>query len=147
WMRLWHKPTWSWRWFRRAKWLPTRKPELRLKGRQLIRFVSYMKGARISVALLCFFSVVIAGKQTRAQQGTSEVARGYDLSRLDLSPEKHNQLKGALQRKDYQEAERILVEEAERDPTSPRAARLFEFSGGLFFLDGQYVNSVIAWKK
>ena len=106
-----------------------------------------MNGALISVALLCLFSVVIAGRQARAQQGPSEVARGYDLSRLDLSPEKHNQLKGALQRKDYQEAESILIKEAERDPTSQRAARLFEFSGGLFFIDGQYVNSVIAWKK
>jgi tetratricopeptide (TPR) repeat protein len=100
-----------------------------------------------SVALLCLFSVDIAGGQIRAQEGSSEVAGGYDLSRLDLSPEKHKQLKEALQRKDYQKAERILVEEAEHDPTSQRAARLFEFSGGLFFLDGQYVNSVIAWKK
>jgi tetratricopeptide (TPR) repeat protein len=106
-----------------------------------------MNSAFISVVLLCFFSVAIAGGQIRAQEDPPEAARGYDFSRLDLSPEKHAQLEGALQRKDYQEAERILLEETERDPTSQRAARLFEFSGGLFFLDGQYVNSVIAWKK
>jgi len=106
-----------------------------------------MKDARISVVWLCLFSIVIAGGQTRAQERPSDLAQGYDFSRLDLSPEKHNQLKEALQRKDYHEAEKILIEEAERDPTSQRAARLFEFSGGLFFLDGQYVNSVIAWKK
>src|SRR6266704_4058797 len=41
----------------------------------------------------------------------------------------------------------ILVEEAEQDPKSFRATNLLEFAGGVFFLDGQYVNSVIAWKK
>jgi Tfp pilus assembly protein PilF len=106
-----------------------------------------MNSALISVALLCIFPVFITGQQIRAQESPSEIAREYDFSRLDLSPERHNQLKGALEQKDYQTAEKILVEEAERDPTSLRAARLFEFSGGLFFLDGQYVNSVIAWKK
>lgn len=106
-----------------------------------------MNSALTSLALLCIFSVCIAGGQIRAQESASEVAGEYDVSGLDLSPEKHNQLKGALEKKDYPTAEKILVGEAEREPTSLRAARLFEFSGGLFFLDGQYVNSVIAWKK
>ncbi len=106
-----------------------------------------MNSALISVALLCIFPVFITGEQIRAQESPSDVVREYDLSRLDLSPERHNQLKGALEQKDYQTAEKVLVEEAERDPTSLRAAKLFEFSGGLFFFDGQYVNSIIAWKK
>jgi len=105
-----------------------------------------MNGALINVALLCLFPVFISGS-IRSQESPPELGREYDFSRLELSPEKHSQLKGALQGKDYQTAERILVEEAERDPTSLHAARLFEYSGGLFFLDGQYVNSVIAWKK
>jgi len=105
-----------------------------------------MNSTLISFALLCIFSLFITG-QIRAQESPPEVSREYDLSRLDLSAEKHNQLKQALERKDYQTAEKILVEEAEREPTSLRAARLFEFCGGVFFLDGQYVNSVIAWKK
>jgi tetratricopeptide (TPR) repeat protein len=105
-----------------------------------------MNSTLISFAFLCIVSI-FTREQVPAQESPSEVAREYDLSRLDLSPEKHNQLKEALERKDYQTAEKILVEEAGREPTSLRAARLFEFSGGLFFLDGQYVNSVIAWKK
>jgi len=105
-----------------------------------------MNSTLISFALLCISSILIT-ERTRAQENPSEVAREYDLSRLDLSPATHNQLKEALEQKNYQTAEKILVEEAERDPTSLRAARIFEFSGGLFFLDGQYVNSVIAWKK
>ncbi len=82
-----------------------------------------------------------------AQDSPAEIHRDYDLSRLELSPEHRSQVEAALQQKDYKTAERILVQEAELDPKSPRAARLLEFSGGLFFLDAQYGNSVIAWKK
>ena len=82
-----------------------------------------------------------------AQDSPAEIHRTYNLSELQLSPEHRSQVEAALQQKDYKTAERILVQEAELDPRSPRAARLLEFSGGLFFLDAQYGNSVIAWKK
>jgi tetratricopeptide (TPR) repeat protein len=82
-----------------------------------------------------------------AQDSRPEIHRDYDLSPLGLSPEHRSQVEAALQQKDYKTAERILIQEAELDPKSPRAARLLEFSGGLFFLDAQYGNSVIAWKK
>jgi len=82
-----------------------------------------------------------------AQDSSAEIHRDYDLSRLELSPEHRSQVEAALQQKDYKTAERILIHETELDPKSPRAGRLLEFSGGLFFLDAQYGNSVIAWKK
>jgi tetratricopeptide (TPR) repeat protein len=82
-----------------------------------------------------------------AQEVPPAIHREYDLSRLELSPESRHRMELALQQKDYKTAEQILVEEAERVPTSVRAAQLLEFSGGLFFLDGQYANSIIAWKK
>jgi tetratricopeptide (TPR) repeat protein len=82
-----------------------------------------------------------------AQEVPPEIHREYDLSRLELSPENRRRTELALQQKDYKTAEQILVEEAERVPRSPRAAKLLEFSGGLFFLDRQYANSIIAWKK
>jgi tetratricopeptide (TPR) repeat protein len=40
-----------------------------------------------------------------------------------------------------------LVEEAQRDPTSARTAKLYTLVGHILFLDGQYLNSAIAWKK
>ena len=73
-----------------------------------------MDSTLISFALLCIFSLFIT-KQIRAQESLPEVPREYDLSRLDLSPERHNQLKEALEQKDYQTAEKILVEEAKRE--------------------------------
>jgi len=71
----------------------------------------------------------------------------YDLSTLDLSPERRAELQNVLQKKDYAAAETILVDEVNRDPKSFRAASLLEFAGGIFFLDGQYPNSIVAWKK
>lgn len=41
----------------------------------------------------------------------------------------------------------LLVEEVDADPKSNRAARLLVLAGGVFFLDGQYLNAAIAWKK
>ena len=90
---------------------------------------------------------LVAASSCCAQDSPAEIHRTYNLSALQLSPEHRSQVEAALQQKDYKTAERILVQEAELDPRSPRAARLLEFSGGLFFLDAQYGNSVIAWKK
>jgi tetratricopeptide (TPR) repeat protein len=90
---------------------------------------------------------LVAARVCCAQDSRPEIRRDYDLSPLGLSPEHRSQVEAALQQKEYKTAERILIQEAELDPKSPRAARLLEFSGGLFFLDAQYGNSVIAWKK
>ena len=70
-----------------------------------------------------------------------------DLSGLQLNDVHRLELEDAFKRRDYQHAEALLVEEAGRDPNSARAARLLVMAGGIFFLDGQYLNSVIAWKK
>jgi Flp pilus assembly protein TadD len=52
-----------------------------------------------------------------------------------------------MKQRDYRRAEKILVEESERQPKSPRSAKLLAMAGGVFFLDGQYLDSVIAWKR
>jgi tetratricopeptide (TPR) repeat protein len=70
-----------------------------------------------------------------------------DLSGLQLSDVRRRELEEAFKRRDYKRAEAILVDEADRDPTSIRTARLLAMVGGTFFLDGQYLNSAIAWKK
>ncbi len=70
-----------------------------------------------------------------------------DLSDLELSSALRLDLADALNRRDYKRAETILVAEAEHDPQSLRTARLLNVAAGIFFLDGQYLNSAIAWKK
>lgn len=66
---------------------------------------------------------------------------------VPLSTSQRLELDNALAHHDYKHAETLLVEETERDPTSLRTAKLLAIAAGVFFLDGKYVNSVIAWKK
>ncbi len=70
-----------------------------------------------------------------------------ELSGLQITGARRPELEEALNRRDYKKAEAILLEEVERDPKSIRAARLLVIAAGIFFLDGQYMNSAIAWKK
>jgi tetratricopeptide (TPR) repeat protein len=87
-----------------------------------------------------------------AQQGPTPEAlptlgTSGSIAGLQLEPSRSAELKGALDRRDYKRAETILVEEAQRDPKSARAAKLYTLVGHILFLDGQYLNSAIAWKK
>lgn len=70
-----------------------------------------------------------------------------NLPGLQLDATVQSELTEAMARRDYARAETILVAEAEHDPKSLRTAKLLSTAGGVFFLDGKYVNSVIAWKK
>jgi tetratricopeptide (TPR) repeat protein len=70
-----------------------------------------------------------------------------NLSDLELTSAPRLELESALNHRDFKRAEAILVREAERDPKSVRAGKLLRTAGGVFFIDGQYKNAVIAWKK
>src|ERR1051326_2630534 len=74
--------------------------------------------------------------------GTSNLLAG-----LQLEPSRRAELENTLPRRDYKSAETILLEETNRDPKSARAAKLYTLMGHILFLDGQYLNSAIAWKK
>ncbi len=102
----------------------------------------------ISSALSACLPVLLSA-QDRATQPEVPALEGAprDLSGLQLTSARRLELEEALNRGDYKSAEGILLEEVERDPKSIRAARLLVMAGGIFFLDGQYMNSVIAWKK
>jgi len=66
---------------------------------------------------------------------------------LPLDPVRRLEFEKAMRERDYKRAETILVKEAEGDPKSLRAAKLLTKAGGIFFLDGQYLNAAIAYKK
>jgi tetratricopeptide (TPR) repeat protein len=88
-----------------------------------------------------------ASSQLPAAQDQPADISVQNLADLQLDAKLQEELKRALERHDYGSAEMILVSEAERDPKSVRGAKLLSVAGGVFFLDGKYVNSAIAWKK
>jgi tetratricopeptide (TPR) repeat protein len=68
-------------------------------------------------------------------------------SSLDLAPEKVSHLRTALAAHDYLDAEKLLINEIEPDPHSPRAAPLLAYLGSVYFLNHDYLNAAVAWKK
>jgi tetratricopeptide (TPR) repeat protein len=69
------------------------------------------------------------------------------IASLQLAPQVAEQLQKAVSSRDYIAAEKLLLTEIDRDPHSPRAARLLAFAGTVYFRNQDYINAAIAWKK
>lgn len=96
---------------------------------------------------LCLLFISPAPAFAAQQENPALSSAPRDLSDLELSRELRLQLEEAVSRHEYKQAEAILIKEAERDPNSIRASKLLVTAAGVFFLDGQYLNAAIAWKK
>jgi tetratricopeptide (TPR) repeat protein len=69
------------------------------------------------------------------------------IASLDLTPEKVSHLGQAVAEHDYISAEKLLLDELQIDSRSARAARLLAYIGSIYFLNRDYLNAAIAWKK
>ena len=87
----------------------------------------------------------ISGAPADQERPAEHVAE--NIANLLLEPVRRGELEEAIGRKNYQRAEQILVEESEREPKSARSAKLLTVAGGVFFLDGQYLDAIIAWER
>ncbi|MGH9840691.1 MAG: tetratricopeptide repeat protein [Blastocatellia bacterium] len=78
-------------------------------------------------------------------------ARAVALQNVPLDAARMAELKAALANREYTRAETILVEEINRetarDAKSPRAAKLLAAAAGIFFLNGEFLNAAISYKK
>ena len=63
---------------------------------------------------------------------------------IPLTPDQRERFEAAMKARDYTQAETILVEAHKANPDS---AALLRLAGGVFFLDGNYMNAAIAFKK
>jgi predicted Zn-dependent protease len=102
-----------------------------------------------SIAVIFAFGTLVLPilAQAPADVPQDSTPRRFNASELSLNREQRAELQAVLDKKDYKSAEKLLVAEIERDPKSLRAAGLLEFAGGIFFLDREYLNAAIAWKK
>jgi tetratricopeptide (TPR) repeat protein len=66
---------------------------------------------------------------------------------LDLTSEKVSHLQTDVAGHDYVAAEELLLKEIEPEPKSARAASLLAYLGSIYFLNHDYLNAAIAWKK
>src|ERR1035441_9032171 len=92
--------------------------------------------------------VLLLTPHARSQTADDESVRPVSLiASLGLAGEKASQLRQAIDAHDYPTAERLLLNEINPDPHSPRAAQLLAFAGRVYFLGQDYLNAAIAWKK
>ena len=100
---------------------------------------------RLMVTLMLFNSLVMTA---RVQTASDEPApTSSAVSSLGLTPAQASLLKTAIDARDYIAAEKLLLAEIDSDPHSPRAARLLAFAGSVYFLNRDYLNAAVAWKK
>src|SRR5215813_3185685 len=102
----------------------------------------------VIIILGAFLSPSLSAQIPAPQQEESPIrVAPSETSDLPLDPVRRLEFEKAMRERDYKRAETILVKEAEGDPKSSRSAKLLEKAGGIFFLDGQYLNAAIAYKK
>lgn len=100
---------------------------------------------RLIATPMLFISLVMTA---RGQTASDEPApTSSAVSSLGLTPAVASQLKKAIDARDYIAAEKLLLAEIERDPRSATAARQLAFVGTVYFLNQDYMNAAIAWKK
>jgi Flp pilus assembly protein TadD len=97
---------------------------------------------------LSLFIAILLAPASFAQAVTDETAPvPASIATLGLSTEQQTNLQRAIDGRDYVAAEKLLLSEIDRDPKSPRAALLLDYAGSVYFLNRDYMNAAIAWKK
>lgn len=102
----------------------------------------------MAMAALCFSGLPLQA-QSAADEPAPQAAltQSSPMASLQLAPEAAKQLQQAVDARDYIAAEKLLLAEIGRDPHSARAAHLLAFAGTVYFLNQDYMNAAIAWKK
>ncbi len=101
---------------------------------------------RSSMITLMLFDFLFMA--ARGQMASDEPApASSEVSSIGLTPAEASQLKTAIDGRDYITAEKLLLAEIQRDPRSATAARQLAFVGTVYFLNQDYMNAAIAWKK
>jgi tetratricopeptide (TPR) repeat protein len=108
--------------------------------------MSYSRGRAIAAAALALL-LCDRGVPSARAQSTNDAGATAPSSSLDLTPEKVSHLKTAVAEHDYIAAEKLLLDDIEKDPHSARAAPLLAYLGSVYFLNHDYLNAAIAWKK
>lgn len=90
----------------------------------------------VFLTLLCAFA-----------QASQDVTISEKTTHIPLIPALRAEVEAALQKRDFKQAETLLINEINKNPNAPEAAKLLTFAAGIFFLDSDYLNTAIAYKK
>jgi tetratricopeptide (TPR) repeat protein len=105
-------------------------------------------GMKLAVLLFAMSTTCGYGQTNLERPGIDEPTQVLSpVASLDLTPQAVLQLNNAVADHNYIAAEKLLLEEIEADRHSLRAARLLAYLGSIYFLNHDYLNAAIAWKK
>jgi tetratricopeptide (TPR) repeat protein len=108
--------------------------------------MSFSRGRAIAAATLALL-LCHRGVPSARAQSTNDAGATAPPPSLGLTPEKVSHLKTAVAEHDYIAAEKLLLDDIEQDPHSLRAAPLLAYLGSVYFLNHDFLNAAIAWKK
>ncbi len=100
--------------------------------------------ARITPFILLLLTTCVGAVGQVPQDAPSEGLSPTALENAPLDPSRRASLREAIKNHNYTRAEALLLQEIRRSPKLPQ---LLAVLGGVFFLDGKYLNSAIAMKK
>lgn len=105
--------------------------------------------ARYIAAVPLVFALCYGGNFRAWGQSESDAPAppSTPLSPLNLAPEEVSHLQAALVQHDYVAAETLLLNDIGKDPKSLHSASLLAYLGSVYFLNHDYLNAAIAWKK
>src|SRR5215831_3899791 len=78
----------------------------------------------LTALVLCLTSPALAQVPALQQEEPAPSSLSRELSDLHIEPSRLAELERSIHLRNYEAAEKILVEEAERDPESPHSAKL-----------------------
>ncbi len=118
----------------------------RIKGSKKNRRI-FFEPLILRTFVLLFFIASTA----RAQTPEMPMPAGLNPANLPLTQAQREELAALLKRQEYTAAEKLLVAEIDKEtaraPKSPAAASLLAFAGGVFFLNGEFLNAAVAYQK
>jgi tetratricopeptide (TPR) repeat protein len=107
-----------------------------------------VRRASLLATLVAFASIPLASQTAVPQQAAEDTAPPLSAAAsLGLPATRAAELQQAIDAHDYPAAERFLIAEIDRDPHSASAGRMLSFAGSIYFLNHDYLNAAIAWKK
>ena len=93
-------------------------------------------------------AVLVVHGTAKAQTPVDEPSPALSsAASLGLAPDKVSHLNEAVAEHKYIDAEKLLLAELESDTHSVRAARLLAYAGSIYFLNHDFLNAAVAWKK
>ncbi|MGA9130947.1 MAG: tetratricopeptide repeat protein [Candidatus Sulfotelmatobacter sp.] len=103
-----------------------------------------LRSAAFVAVIPCIPFAIYSQEQNSVQES---VPSASPVQSLGLTDTQATELQHAVRARDYVTAEKLLLSEINKDPQSPRAAKLLAYVGSVYFLNADYLNAAIAWKK